>query len=217
MRCDLSREAVSARLDGEPLPTGVDADALDAHLAGCPGCQEWESAALVLHRQTRLRSAPVVSDRTEAILASVPATSRPRRVREGVRYALLAVGLTQVFLALPVLLTGDAEGMSLHMAREMAAFELAVGVGLVSVAWRPRLAGGLLPFALALAGTIALTTVLDVLGGGTGTGAEAHHVLDLVGVGLLATVEVRPRAARPGPDRRRGHGRGRGHGALTPS
>ena len=207
MRCDLSREAVSARLDGEPLPPGVGPEALEAHLAGCADCRAWEASAMVLHRQARLRTAPVVADRTDAILASLPASARPRRVREGVRYALLAVGLTQVVLALPVLLTGDATGMSLHMAREMAAFELAVGVGLVSVAWRPRLAGGLLPFALAFAAAIVLTTVLDVVGGGTGTGAEAHHVLDLVGVALLAAVEVRPRAQR----------HDHGHGALTPS
>jgi predicted anti-sigma-YlaC factor YlaD len=207
MRCDLSREAVSARLDGEPLPEGVELEALDAHLAGCEGCRAWEASAVVLHRQARLQAAPSVADRTDAILASIPASARPRRVREGVRYALLAVGLTQIVLALPVLLTGDATGMTLHMAREMAAFELAVGVGLVSVAWRPRLAAGLLPFALAFGAAILLSTSLDLVGGGTGTGSEARHVLDLVGVGLLAAVEVRP---RPG---RRHHG----HGALPAS
>jgi predicted anti-sigma-YlaC factor YlaD len=206
MHCDLSREAVSARLDGEALPPGLDGAALDAHLVGCADCRAWEASALVLHRQARLQPAPLVADRTEAILAAVPASARPRRVREGVRYALLAVGLTQIVLALPALLTGEATGMSLHMAREMAAFELAVGVGLVSVAWRPRLAGGLLPFALAFAAAIVLSTALDLVGGGTGTGAEAHHVLDLVGVGLLAAVEVRPR--------RHHHGTSHGHGAL---
>jgi predicted anti-sigma-YlaC factor YlaD len=196
MRCDLSREAVSARLDGEALPAGVDERALDAHLAGCVDCQAWETSALALHRQARLHAAPVVADRTDAILAALPVTARPRRVREGVRYALLAIGLTQLLLALPVLLTGEAGGMSTHMAREMAAFEVALGIGLLSVAWRPRLAGGLLPFGIAFAATIVLTSVLDLVGGGTGTGTEAHHVLDLVGVGLVAAVEVRPRSGR---------------------
>lgn len=48
------RAALSARLDGEPSPTGIDDDTVDAHLAACGDCQEWFAAASDLNRRLRM-------------------------------------------------------------------------------------------------------------------------------------------------------------------
>ncbi|WCO66981.1 zf-HC2 domain-containing protein [Iamia majanohamensis] len=198
MRCDDFREASSARLDHEDLPDGVTGAALDAHLATCADCLAWADVASSLHRQVRMRPARPQPDRTEALLAAVPLASRPRPVREGVRYALLAVGLAQVLLALPALFLGAEVDAPVHVAREMGAFELALGVGLLSAAWRPRLATGLLPFAAALAGAVLVTAVVDVVRGQAVALSEAHHVLDLAGVALLWLLQTRPGRALRG-------------------
>lgn len=200
MRCPDCREALSARLDHEALPPGLDEATVDAHLEACPACTAWAAEATHLHRAVRVRPAQVVPDRTEAILARVPVAARPRPVREAVRYALLAIGLTQLVLAVPALfLAQDAEA-PVHVAREMGAFELALAVGLLSAAWRPRLATGLLPFAGALAGAIVVTAGVDVAQGAAVAFTEAHHILDLAGVALLWLLPARPgQALRGGP------------------
>jgi predicted anti-sigma-YlaC factor YlaD len=197
MRCEDCRDAASARLDAEALPDGVTAEDVDSHLETCAECRAWVAGATTLHRTMRVRPAAPVADRTEAILAAVPVTARPRRVREGVRYALLAIGLSQLLLALPALILAEDAQAPVHVAREMGAFELALGVGLLATAWRPRLAAGLLPFAGALAGAMLLTAGIDVAQGEAVAVTEAHHVLDLVGVALLALLHPRQRDGIP--------------------
>jgi len=197
MRCSLAREAVSARLDGETLPAGVDDASLDDHVDGCAGCLAFADRASEVHRAVRVRTARVTVDHTDAILAAVPTTLRPRPVRDWVRYALLAIALTQLVLAVPVLLGISTTQESLHVTREMGAFELALAVGLLACAWRPRLADGLLPFAGALAGAMLLIALVDVTRGDVVVAAEAHHVLDLVGVALLVALHpMRRRSPR---------------------
>lgn len=198
MRCDDCREGLSARLDGEALPPGLTGPALDAHVEGCDECAAWAGEVARLHRALRVRPAHPVPDRTEAILAAVPLASRPRPVREGVRYALLAVGLTQLVLAVPALFLATDPATPVHVTREMGAFELALAVGLLSAAWRPRLAVGLLPFAAALAGGMAVTAAVDLAQGAAVAVTEAHHVLDLAGVVLLWLLQVRPGQALRG-------------------
>jgi predicted anti-sigma-YlaC factor YlaD len=197
MRCEDIRDAASARLDAEAQPAGLTDDDVDHHLATCPGCRAWVEQATALHRAVRVRPAEPVADRTDAILAAVPVTARPRRVREGVRYALLAIGLSQLVLALPALVLAEDAQAPVHVAREMGAFELALGVGLLATAWRPRLAAGLLPFAGALAGAMLLTAGVDVVQGEAVALTEAHHVLDLAGVALLALLHPRSRDGVP--------------------
>ena len=194
MDCDACRTALSADLDGEAAL--VPAAAARRHLEGCAACRRWEVAAAGLHRSVRVRSAEPIRDRTDEILAAIPLTARPRPVREGFRYALLAVGLTQLVLALPVLVVADSAAAPVHITREMGAFEVALGVGLLASVWRPRLASGLLPFAGALAGAMLLTAAIDLLEGQTVAASEGQHVLAMVGVALLAGLTPRPRGRR---------------------
>ena len=94
MQCTAYREAISARLDGEPL--GLPARDLDAHLAGCPGCAAWADDAAAVTRRARLAPAPPVPDLTEAVLAALPRelprAARARVVSDFLRLALLAPG-----------------------------------------------------------------------------------------------------------------------------
>ncbi|MGW5748974.1 zf-HC2 domain-containing protein, partial [Amycolatopsis sp. NPDC003861] len=133
MNCSDLRESLSARIDGEqPV---VAADALDRHLAGCPACRAWQEEATALRRATLVREAPRVPDLTARILAEVPA---PQPQQWGLRLALGLVALVQSGLGLAELLgtdVGDAGHGGLlaaaHLGNESAAWNVAVGIGLL--------------------------------------------------------------------------------------
>ena len=76
--CEEATEAISARIDGEELPVaGPD---LDAHLAGCPACRDFEAQLAGLGRRLRLRSArPVPQDLVAILAPSLEASPRPSR------------------------------------------------------------------------------------------------------------------------------------------
>ncbi len=59
MDCEVCREALSARLDGEAEPASP--AAVDEHLSRCPACQRLEAEAMTLTRALRVR--PVVDMR----------------------------------------------------------------------------------------------------------------------------------------------------------
>jgi predicted anti-sigma-YlaC factor YlaD len=199
MRCDDVQDALSARLDGESLPPGLDDDSVDDHVATCAECSAFAAGAAAQHRAVRVRPAEPVPDLTATILAAT-APLRPQPVREWARYGLLAVAATQLVLAIPALLFGDDPGASIHVARELGSFDVAIAVGLLWAAWQPQRAAGLLPLAIALAGAMVLTGVLDVVGDDAPALGEAHHVLDLAGLLLLWALAHPPRpAAHPGP------------------
>jgi len=121
-------------------------------------------------------------------------------VISGWRWALFAVALTQLVLAGPAVLLGDSSGATVHTARELGAFDVALAVGLLLAAWQPARAWGLLPVAAALGLILAGTAVLDVIDGSASTLGESHHVLDLAGVALLWLVarEHRTHVGAPG-------------------
>lgn len=144
----------------------------------------------------RLREAEPVPDLVGAVLARV---DTPRRSRpEWARYALFAVALSQLLLALPALLLGDSLGASVHIARELGSWDVALAIGLLYAAWRPARAAGLLPFAAALAGTMLLTATLDVVSGRQEAITESHHLLELAGLALLVVL-ARPNWGRSAP------------------
>ena len=187
MRCDTIREAISARLDGEA--PGLDDDTIDGHLAECDACVTWSDELSALHRMVRVREAEAVPDLTGAILGSPPPTPVRRGWRTEVispaRWALFVVALTQLLLAAPALLLGEDSGATIHVARELGAFDVALAVGLLVAAWQPARAWGLLPVVAALALVMASTAVVDVVRGTASGFGEVHHVLDLAGLVLL--------------------------------
>jgi predicted anti-sigma-YlaC factor YlaD len=188
MRCDPIREALSARLDGESA--GLDDPTIDGHLAGCASCAAWQEDIVTLHRAVRVREAEVVPDLSAAIVDRVAPVPSPRRSPLGepvstARWGLFVVALTQLVLAAPALLLGEDAGATVHAARELGAFDVALAVGLLVAAWQPARAWGLLPVIAALALVMAGTAAVDLARGTATSMGEAHHVLDLAGLLLL--------------------------------
>ena len=208
MECDEVREALSARLDGEP--TGRPDEMVDGHLTGCRGCTAWSEELVTLHRMVRVREAEAVPDLSASIVGAFDAGKGGRRRApsparrpalgdsvSGARWALFVVALTQLVLAGPALL-GDDPGATVHVAREIGSFDVALAVGLLVAAWQPARAWGLLPVAAALAAVMAGTAAIDLVDGSATSVGEAHHLLDLAGVAFLWLVA---RDARTGSAR----------------
>lgn len=208
MECEAVRVALSARLDGEEA--GVPDGLVEAHLDGCRSCTAWGDELLTLHRMVRVREAEAVPDLSAAIVEAHAPSARSRHRRavrarrtplgepvSGARWALFVVALTQLVLAGPALL-GDDPGATVHIARELGSFDVALAVGLLVAAWQPARAWGLLPVAAALACVMVGTSTLDLIDGRARAVSEAPHLLDLAGVALLWLVarEAGPSAAR---------------------
>jgi predicted anti-sigma-YlaC factor YlaD len=200
--CPSVREALSARLDGEPL--GMPAAALDQHLAACGACSAWAESAADVTRRARLAAAPDVPDLTAAILTALPrelpgaaAAARSRLADAAVRLALLAVAVAQAGLAWPALASGAASmSAPVHMAHETGAWNLAVAAAFLAVAAAPRLAPGGLPFLATFAALLVPVTVADLAAGHVHLDRAAAHLLLLAGVVLVATAAWRGRRRR---------------------
>lgn len=186
MRCEQCRAAITARLDSdhEPYPRA----AIDAHLRGCDACRDYAALAHRAASQTRTDAlVAAVLDRTEA-------TPRDRVVTAVARWSCAALGVAQIAVAIPALIRSDAHGPT-HSGRHVAAFSIALGVGLLVAAWRPHRAAGLLPPVATLATALVVTCALDLVTGDLPANAEIHAIAPLGVVGLWFVAHgVRPRA-----------------------
>jgi len=90
MACDGAREAISARIDGED--PGCPEGAIEAHLARCGACRDWQQRAHALTRRTRLGGPFLDHDLAGGVLAVAPAPP-PGRPRPILRAGLVAVAL----------------------------------------------------------------------------------------------------------------------------
>jgi predicted anti-sigma-YlaC factor YlaD len=199
MNCEACREAISALLDNED--PGIDPALVQAHLAHCPACRAATTQASRLQRWLRLRPTEPVPDLTPAILARIgPTEPGPRQgAQREVRIALAVLaGLVAVLpLPLPAPLLADEAGAPLHLARELGAFQVALAVGLLLVAWQPQRRVQLLPVLAVLSVCPAVIAALDVAGGHTPASAEGHHLVQLAGLGLVWLLAHPPGRARP--------------------
>ncbi|OQO93934.1 hypothetical protein B1813_05315 [Saccharomonospora piscinae] len=200
MDCSSFREALSARLDGED--EGLAPERVDRHLDGCASCRLWWERSTRLHRTMRLTEAPPVPDLSERI---VTAAAPPRRERWAARVALAVVALAQSGLGVAQLLGVGAGHLAhsgqgaAHLGNESAAWNLAVGIGLLWASLRPASAGGQLPaltgFALVLAGVSAA----DLASGSVTTERVLTHGIMLAGLCLLFVVHRQSRTSGPAP------------------
>ena len=188
MDCSSVRCALSAALDGED--PALDTATLSAHLRRCPECRVFGEEALGLHRRFRLMAAPAVPDLSDEIMQALePPPPRPVRSDEQrawiARAGLCIIAVSQIVVAAPVLALGRHASMPNAAARHLAAFALALAVGLLVVAWRPERAGALLPVVGTLAGSLLLSSILNVAQGRQSVGIEVQHVIDAIGFALV--------------------------------
>ncbi|WP_239071810.1 zf-HC2 domain-containing protein, partial [Amycolatopsis sp. SID8362] len=191
------RESISARIDGEQpmVPDNV----LDRHLAGCPACRGWQERASALRRLTLVREAPRVPDLTARILAEAPV---PMPQRWSLRLALGLVALMQSGLGLAELLGADIGhgglAAAVHLGNESAAWNVAVGIGLLWAALYPSAAAGLLPALGGFVVVLGIVSGVDLSAGHAATDRVVSHGLVVAGVALLFAVR-RQQARHPAP------------------
>lgn len=191
------RESVSARFDGElaPLDDGV----LERHLAGCPACAAFEAGLARLARRTRISAAGPVPDVTTQVLGAVEADRlhAPDRRRRELRALVALAGLAQVVLAVASL--GATDTAPAHLVHELAALQLALGLGFLLAALQPRRAPGVLPIAVVVVAATLVAAVADVLLGRATLVGELTHLAEVAGVtALWLLTRQRERAASGG-------------------
>lgn len=196
MNCSHARELISARIDGEC--DGVEVHTLDAHLAQCQLCRAFEARAVALTRSARVRPAEPVPDLSAAIVRAVSPLRAKRKgaLMGSARWLLAWVALCELAFALPALLFGSDSGAAPHVARHIGSFDVAIAVGLLFASFRPARAAALLPVAGALTACLLVSSLLDLADGSTTAPLEAHHLVEVVGFGLLWLVAGAPRPRR---------------------
>lgn len=201
MNCDVAREALSARIDGEREP--VPSARVDEHLAGCPDCRGWNARAQQQAEQLRAlagvhRPVPAALDSADPAAPAVRA-SRPKSRRwVSIRVALGVIGVVQLVLAAIQATTGDlglGHGHGGHLLNESTAWSAALGAAMLLAAARPVAAAG-------VAGVLALFSLLlggyviaDALTGAVSPARVASHLPVLIATVLAALLwrnEVRP-------------------------
>jgi predicted anti-sigma-YlaC factor YlaD len=183
MDCDQCRAAISAAMDGED--PGAPEEAVRAHVVTCAGCRQFTTGVQELHRSVRVTPAEPVPDLTRPILQTIG--DEPARVQLDERTRFLRISLAiiaaiQLGMAVPALVLGDDAGLPTHVARHLGSFALALGVGLLVVAWRPDRAAGVLPVIAAVVVCLLASAVIDIIQGRAAPGAEVSHAPELVGL-----------------------------------
>jgi predicted anti-sigma-YlaC factor YlaD len=208
VECEIAREALSARMDGEHEP--VPARRVDEHLAACSECREWQDQ---MTSQMQLLRGLITSDRTRmsavADTVAQPAAAALPSSHAGidwVRGGLAAVGVIQIVLAV-LQAVGVSIGVHVghsmggHVVNESTAWSVALGVAMLVAAARPAAAMGLAVvggvFTLVLAGYV----VADGLTGAVGAVRMLSHLPALAGVVLTVLVWRRHTLEPPRPDR----------------
>ena len=188
MECETARLAISEAIDsGEPVAAPV-----EAHLAECAGCRRWQEAAHQLRRATMRPVAPEGP-------VDVAVTQLPERfaLHRWVRIALAwAAVLLIVWNAVDMFAVGS--GPSIHLERHQAAFDVALGLAFLFVAWRPDRAYGMVPFAATFTFALSVSAIIDLVNGASTAVRESAHLVELAGLALLWVL-----GAAVGPGRKR--------------
>jgi predicted anti-sigma-YlaC factor YlaD len=201
VRCEIFREALSARIDGEQEP--VSRGLVARHLGSCAACRAWYTDAQDMRRWMIVRAVPEAPNLTEVILGRIPA---PRGKRRPARIGLGIVAAAQLALSVAQLL-GAATGLGAmpgaammgHLTHETGAWNLALGVGLLWAALRPRSAAGLLPLLSGFVLVLTALSVSDLLGHAVSAERLVSHVFVVLGLALLFVVRHQHRDdRRPG-------------------
>lgn len=208
MRCADCRTALSAWLDGEDLPG--EADAVEAHVAGCRECAAYRDRAARVNRLARTQTAESGPDLVPVVLEAATPVRRRRRLRAGpVRVAVGAVGIGQCALAISeISLTGGGHGgveligaSAAHLSHESSAWSVALAVGFLWVAVGTSRPAGLVPLIGGFVGVLTVLSLVDVADGRVEPARLLTHLLVVIGFALLVVLQ---RITPPGaPDTHR--------------
>ncbi|MBF6059406.1 zf-HC2 domain-containing protein [Nocardia terpenica] len=190
MNCDVCREALSARIDGEPEP--VPAAHVDRHVDACGDCADWYARSTRAVRALRLRPAEPVPDLTAAIVDHTDRRPvRPRPVVSPLPRAMLAgIGIAQCGLAVG---THGTHG-PLPLC-ETLAWNLALGLAMLGGAIRPRLVTGVIAVVTAAVAVSAAVLATDVVRHELPVHRVGAHAVLLAALATLLV--LRHRAAAP--------------------
>ncbi|EHB44246.1 hypothetical protein MycrhDRAFT_6866 [Mycolicibacterium rhodesiae JS60] len=206
MDCDVAREALSARIDGEREP--VPAARVDEHVATCDSCRAWYAQAV---EQTQLLRR--LSGRSQVAAVAAPADRppvTPRRLpstNTWVRATLAVVGLMQLGLA-----AAQAFGVNVgtsaathhammggHLLNESTAWSAALGVIMIVTAARPTAAAGLAGVLSVFTAILTLYVVTDAVAGAVTLDRILSHLPVLAGTVLALLVWRATRTSGPEP------------------
>jgi predicted anti-sigma-YlaC factor YlaD len=205
MDCEVAREALSARLDGEREP--VPSARVDEHLDECAACRVWRDQVASQARGLRQL---VQSRRVIASVGPIAAEWARRRRRSWMtwqRWALFFVGIAQIVLGtvqglgMSVGLThGHGMGSGHHLLNESTAWSVALGVVMVGAALWPGAAAGLAGVLTVFVGVLTVYVVVDALSGAVTAARMLTHLPVVIGAVLAIMVWRSSSAPRPTPD-----------------
>lgn len=206
MDCTTVRRAVSARLDEEDLALEPgDVGGVEDHLRACPGCAAWAEHAALLRRRALLLDLPDAPDLSPRVLAAAMPVRVARRSRQlqrarvlrtvlAVTGALLVAGVAVVAVLGP-----DAVQPAEHLTSTTALWAACVGLGLLTVAGRPRLGFALAPLLATAATFLVIATIDDLVNRHVHPVHETPTVIAAAGLAALLLLIW--------PERHRGSGR----------
>jgi RNA polymerase sigma-70 factor (ECF subfamily) len=212
MRCDVAREALSARLDGERPQ--VLAQQVDAHLESCRDCRAWLIGAAVQTRRLASLEPGQGPDLVDKIMTSIGgrATAYHRWMRvlrsHYRRWALIAVGLFQVAIAAAQISGIDFGMVSAHMhgamsgehlMHESTAWLLALGLAMIAAGIWPVTAIGVAAITGVYSVALLSYVVVDAIAGEVTATRIASHMPLLLGLafaGLVAREHARSGRSR---------------------
>jgi RNA polymerase sigma-70 factor, ECF subfamily len=208
MQCDVAREALSARLDGERPQ--VLAQQVDAHLESCRSCRAWLIGAAVQTRRLASIEPGQGPDLVEKIMASIgeEPTAHHRWMRalrsHYRRWALIAVGVFQVAIAAAQISGIDFGMVSTHMhgamsgehlMHESTAWVLALGLAMIAAGIWPVTAIGVAAITGVYSVALLTYVVIDALNGEVTVARIASHTPVLLGL-VFTLLVVRERAGK---------------------
>ncbi|MDQ4009325.1 MAG: hypothetical protein M3228_01160 [Actinomycetota bacterium] len=176
---------------------------IDAHLKTCVRCRRFADDAAHVTRLARTAVATPEPDVVDAVLAAAPRSPRWRPAT-ALRILLGLVGISQIVVALFGVLAAQASGHHsqeivlkgasvTHFAHESAAWNLALGVGFLWIAWRSSRTSGMVPTLTTFVAVLAALEVLDVLAGRVDPERFILHGLVLIGLILVIVLDRLPR------------------------
>ena len=202
MDCEVAREALSARLDGEREP--VPSARVDQHLDECSACREWFDQVGRQAQQLRrlVDSRPVIAPVGPVGIRGTTAL-RQRPVLGWQRWALLCIGVSQLGLAIMQGLRidvtlGQHNAMSgpNHLLNESTSWSVALGVMMVITALWPAAAAGLAGVLTVFVAVLVVYVAEDAASGAVALGRILTHLPVVIGA-VLATMVWRTSS---GPD-----------------